>query len=417
MTNLNRHLETNKSSGIFYGWIMLAACFPAIAIAYGCMYSFGVFLIPLRESFGASTAAISAAYSTSMFVYMAFGILAGWAADRYGPKITTITGALLMGLGFLLTSQVNAVWQLYLTYALIGIGMSPAYTPLMATITRWFVRRRGLALGIVSTGVGAGPVVMAPLASHITIAYGWRSAFIVLGCITALAIPLAFLMKRSPEEIGSLPDGDTDYASISPEAAATKTAVKSGGLSLKEAINTRAFWQIATIYCMIGLSLQIVMAHVVAYSQGKGVSPITAATIVSTISGFSAIGRMGMGLASDWMGRKKALAICLCAEGIMILLLIGASTTWMFFVFAVIFGFFYGGHVPQLPALVGETLGLAHMGIVLGATSFFWGVGGAIGPFLAGYIVDVSGTYTWAFVLGGVGLLFATAVAVLLRRP
>ena len=103
-------------------------------------------------------------------------------------------------------------------------------------------------------------------------------------------------------------------------------------------------------------------------------------------------------------------------EGLLVLWLITASSVWMFFLFAIVFGFFYGGHVPQLPALVGETLGLEHMGTVLGATSFFWGVGGAIGPYLAGYIVDTTGSYAWAFAVGGLGMLLITATSLVVKK-
>ena len=124
-----------------------------------------------------------------------------------------------------------------------------------------------------------------------------------------------------------------------------------------------------------------------------------------------------MGIASDWIGRKKALVICLGAEGIMIFWLIQASSLWMLLLFAVIFGFFYGGHVPQLPALVGETLGLTHMGIILGATSVFWGIGGLIGPVLAGHLVDITGNYSSAFYLGGIAMLLGSISAPWIRKP
>ena len=417
LTDMKSAAAASKSRGLFYGWIIVAASFPVVAISYGSLYSFGVFLLPFREYFGASSAAISGAYSTAVLMYMAFGIPAGWLADKYNPRVTTIAGLLLMAVGLVLTSRVTTIWQLYLTYALIGAGMSPAYSPLMTTISRWFVKRRGLALGILTAGVGAGPLIMAPVATHLILTNDWRFALMVIAGGTIVVIPAAFLMKKTPAEIGRLPDGgiiDTTPA-LQPQVA-TAVSGKASGLSLKGAIRTRGFWQMAIIYFMIGLSLQMVLAHVAAYSQGKGISPITAAAVLSTISGVSIAGRMTMGLASDWIGRRRALAICVFMEGLLVLWLITASSVWMFFLFAIVFGFFYGGHVPQLPALVGETLGLEHMGTVLGATSFFWGVGGAIGPYLAGYIVDTTGSYAWAFAVGGLGMLLITATSLVVKK-
>lgn len=411
--------EVKRSGGFFYGWVIVAAGFLVSFITYGSEFSFSVFLTALRESLDSTTAIVSGAYSLSMFLYMAVGLFAGWCVDRYGPKITTLLGGLFLGSGFLLTSQIDSTWQLYLTYVLIGVGMSPAYSPLMTTITRWFVRRRGLALGIFSAGIGAGPLVLVPLASYLNSIGGWRFAFLVIGSTASLIIVAAFFMKRRPEEVGSPPDGMSYYTENQVPEANTMKAVSSPSrdLSPKEAIGTRTFWLLASVYLLIGTGIQMVLAHIVAYSQGKGIAPLTAATVVSTLSGVSIAGRIIMGIASDWFGRKRALVLCLGIEGIMILWLIPASASWMFFLFGVVYGFAYGGHVPQIPALVGETFGLAYMGTVLGAAGFFYGVGGAIGPVLAGYIVDITGSYSIAFAVGGMAMLIAAALTYLVKRP
>jgi MFS family permease len=409
---------TKKSGGIFYGWIIVATCFFVATITYGAGYSFGVFLIPLRESFGWTSAAISGAYSLCMFLYAGFGIFAGWGVDKYGPKMTTMIGGLLLGLGLLLTSQVNTLWQLYMTYGLIGIGMSSGYTPLLTTVSRWFTHRRGLALGIMITGVGVGPLIVAPLSSYFVSTYGWRLSYLVIGCFAILIIAAAWLLKKSPDET----EISSDNAAYNANTPASKIKASNVGsefsvFSLKKALSTKAFWLLSGILMMVGTGLQMVLAHVVAYGEGKGISPITAATVLSTISGASIAGRIIMGMISDWVGRRNALAICVFTEGIMIFWLMGTSSTWMLFVFGAIFGFFYGGHTPQFPALTAEILGLGHMGVILGAISIFWGAGAALGPVLAGYIFDITGSYSSAFVVGGVAMLLATTITLLLKMP
>ena len=409
---------TNKSGGFFYGWIIVATCFFVATITYGSGYSFGVFLIPLRESFGWTSAAISGAYSLCMFLYAGFGIFAGWGVDKYGPKLTTMVGGLLLGLGLILTSQVNTLWQLYMTYGLIGIGMSSGYTPLLTTVSRWFVKRRGLALGIMIAGVGMGPLIVAPLSSYLVSTYGLRLSYLVIGCFAILIIGASWLLKKSPDETKAFPN-NAAYNANTPESKTKASNVKSefSVFSLKKALSTKAFWLLSGISMMVGTGLQMVLAHVVAYSEGKGVSPITAATVLSMISCASIAGRIIMGMISDWVGRRNALAICVFIEGIMIFWLMGTSSTWMLFVFGAIFGFFYGGHTPQFPALTAEILGLGHMGVLLGAISIFWGAGAALGPVLAGYVYDITGSYSSAFMVGGVAMLIATTIALILRMP
>lgn len=401
--------------GLFYGWIIVAVCFVVTCITYGAGYSFGVYLIPFRESFGWSSAAVSGAYSLCLFMYTGFATLAGWGVDKYGPKQTTLLGGVILGTGLYLTSQVNAMWQLYATYGLIGIGMSCFYTPLMTTVSRWFVRRRGLALGVFSTGIGVGPLIMAPVITYIISTSGWRFSYIVMAIASAVIIVTSLLLKRSPEQAGELPDGE--LPDVHMPVSEKQATLESGQFSLKEAVSTKLFWMLAGMFFMIGLGLQMVVAHIVACSVSRGVPPMTAAAVFSAMNGASIVGRLVMGVASDRMGRKKGIALCLFIEGIMILWLIGASSTWMLFLFGVLFGFAWGGHTPQIPALIGETLGLQNMGKILGAASFFWGIGAALGPVLAGYMLDTTGSYTSAFIVGATGMLSAAVINVALKKP
>ena len=416
MGNIPTVADSNR--GNFYPWVIVAASFVVASITYGTVFSFGVFMTPLREYFGATSAAISGAYSLAMLVFSCSGIIAGWGVDKYGPRITTLLGGLLLGLGLLLTSQVRTVSQLYLTYGLIGIGLSSAHSPLMTTVSRWFVRRRGLALGILSAGIGGGPLVMAPLSAYLIYTGGWRFAYLVLACGAGIIMAAALLLKGSPKNIKGLPNVEMNNLSISPQRTkASELTSELSGFSLRGAISTKSFWQLGVVFLAIGLSAQMVKVHVVPYGESQGMSPMTAATVLSVLSGISVVGRIMMGMASDWIGRRKALVICVFTEGAMILWLIGASSVWMFFLFGVIYGFGYGGHGPQLPALAGETLGLSHMGTILGSLNFFWGIGGAIGPVLAGLLLDATGSYSSAFMVGAAGMFLATAMGFLIKTP
>ena len=194
---------------LFFGWVVVAAAFCVALVAYGVQYSFGIFLKPLSGDFGWSRVLVSGAVSLFMFSRGALAILTGWATDKYGPTKTVAVGGFFLGLGLILTSQINSAWQLYLFYGLmVGFGLSIAFAPLVATASRWFVSKRGLAIGVVTAGIGMGTVVMSPLARYLISVYEWQLSYVIIGLMAwVIVIPAALFLRRSPEEKGLLPQG------------------------------------------------------------------------------------------------------------------------------------------------------------------------------------------------------------------
>lgn len=410
--------RTIEKGGLFYGWIIVATCLLVTTISFGCGYTFGVFLPVWREAFGWSTAAISVAYSICLLSYTTLSVFAGWGADTYGPKITTVMGGVLVGSGLIWISHVHEIWQLYMAYGLIGAGMSCYYSPFMTTVSRWFVRRRGLALGIFSSGISAGTMIIAPIASYLISAHGWRSTFVVMASANGIVILSAFLLRTNPAYTATPPQGQSrGKGPLKAPSVPARSDTESRDFTFKEALQTKAFWLISGVFFAVGVGLQMVLAHIVAYSRGMGLSPMRAAVVLSTITGSSIVGRILLGAISDRIGRKTTLAISVFLEGSMILCLIAVSNPWMIFVIAAVFGFGYGGHGTQIPVLYGETLGLRHMGAILGGGVFFWGLGGSLGAILAGHIFDLTGQYTSAFAIGATAMLSAAVVTFFLKRP
>jgi MFS family permease len=399
-----------------YPWIIVAACFVITSITYGAGFSFGVFLNPLRKSFDTTAGTVSVAYSVALLMFSIFGIIAGLAADRFGPRLTTISGNLCLSLSLLLTSRVDALWQLYAAYGFLGIGMSPVYVSSMAAISRWHKRSRGLALGIVNAGIGFGPLVGAPLGAYLISRSGWRVTYMVMASAVGASMALALLLKEKGHREGTPPENKSKGPALEQTTAPTEgLRRRKTRFELKRIMARRDFWLICLVYLMVGIGIQTLMAHIVAFCETKGVPTMTAAGVLSIISGTSILGRISMGLASDWIGRKKILAVCTMTEGIMILCLIWSSSIWMFVLFGFIFGLFYGGHAPQLPGLVGEILGVSNMGAILGAGIFFWGIGSAIGPSLTGHLLDATGSYSGGFVAAAVAMFLVAVIAFLLR--
>ena len=417
-------VDQAKAPRFFYGWVVVAAAFCVALVAYGVQYSFGIFIDPLTEDFGWSIALVSGAASLFMFSRGALAIFTGWVTDRYGPRIIVAIGGFFLGLGLILTSQTSAAWQLYLFYGLMGgFGLSVAYAPLVATVSRWFVSKRGLAIGIVTAGIGAGTAVMSPLADYLVATYEWRLSYIIIGLLALIIIiPGAFLLRRSPEEKGLLPlgkaeaiAGDEENSNIAKKEDSLTS--ESAGFSLKDAAHTKAFWLLLAIIIFWSTCLQMTMIHIYRHATELGIPGGVAASFMSVIGISSIIGRLVMGAVSDRLGGKRTLVICLVLQALAVFWLLGATDIWMLYLFAAVFGFAYGGCVPLLPVIAGELFGLKSIGEIIGVQMLGVAIGGAIGPLLGGYVFDVTGSYYFAFTVGGMCTIIALILLAFIRAP
>ncbi len=396
---MNRH-DTNSSppegatQGFFYGWVIVAVCLVIMTTAYGVSYSFGVFFKPLQDDFGWSRAATSSIFSFYQMSHNVLGLLAGWATDRYGPRITVALGGIVFGAGLMLTSRVSALWQLYPIYGLlVGLGISAAWSPMLTTVSRWFTKRRGLALGVVTSGIGLGTVIMSPLAGYLISSHGWRMSYFGIGMVALVIILVASLfLRKSPQEKGLLPYGEL-------ENGENTTNFQSRGVPFREAIRGRSLWVLLTIFTLVSVGIFMVMTHIVRYAQDSGMPPLAAASILSIVGFASIVGRIVVGAASDRVGVRRTLIACAILQAIIIVWLSAVSGVWEFYLCALFFGFVYGGLIPLFPALTGELFGVGHMGILFGFVTLGAGIGGALGPLMAGYIFDTMGSYSIAFLI------------------
>jgi MFS family permease len=372
----------------FYGYVIATACFSIQAVGIGTYISFGVLFNPLISEFGWSRASIAGASSMAFLLMGLLGIVGGRLNDRIGPrKLMTVTG-IFFGLGYLLMSRLETVWQLYLFFGLIfGIGLSSVDVISLTTIARWFVRKRGVVTGIVKVGTGAGQMTIPFLASILITSYGWRYACILIGVVMLIIlVAIAQLMRRDPGMMGLSPDGDET-------GPANEPALAVEGLSLGEAIRTRQFWTICAADLTIVFCLMLVVVHIVPFTIDIEVSPTRAAGVLSTIGGVSMAGRFISGLAIDRVGSRRVMIFCLFLLIAGLLWLQLAKELWMIYLFAVIYGIAHGGFFTTLSPLVAEFFGIKSHGALFGITMFCGTFGGALGPFLAGYIFDVTGGY------------------------
>jgi MFS family permease len=263
-------------------------------------------------------------------------------------------------------------------------------------------------------------LIIPPFASHLISIYGWRLSYIILGTIVgSVMITATLFLGKDPLKIKMVSNVEMEGKDNRMRGLRqNKIISEAKDFSFRRAIHTKTFWQLCLMNLMVGFGLQMMMVHVVSYVQeGLKSSPMVAATVLSTIGAFSIAGRLIMGVASVRIGAKRALAISTFLEGAMIIGMMSSSNMWVLYLFASIFGFGYGGHVPQFPALTGDFFGLYRMGTILGAGSIFYGMGGAFSTFLAGRIFDITGSYTNAFSLGVLAMFLTAASTFFLRRP
>ena len=410
---------TVAQSNFFYGWVIVVACTILLAIQAGIMYSYGVFFKPLAADFGWSRATTSGVYSVFIISQGVFGIPMGWLADRFGPaKVAALCG-FVMGLGLVLTSQVNALWQFYLTYGLIvGSGASGGFPISTATVTRWFVKHRGLALGIVSSGVGLGTLIVLPIAERLITAFGWSRAYFIFGLAAwVVIIASALFLRRDPEKMGRHAYGmETPPPEPNTEHKERRRIAPETGITLWAAARTRPLWMLVFISFLFIFCVQMIMIHLVNYATDLGITALVAATLLSVVGASSIAGRLVMGTASDRIGSNNALTISCLVLVISLLWLIFARELWMLYLFAIVFGFAYGGRVPQTPALIGQFFGLRAVAALVGAVIFGGTLGGALGSWVGGQIFDVTHSYQVAFTIAVVASLSALLITLMLRK-
>ena len=399
-----------KQPRFFYGYLIVIAAFLIFFICGGSQYSFSVFFKPVLNEFGWSRAAISGAYSLNMILSGMTGIVAGKLCDKLGPRIVITACGIIMGAGYLMMSQIQAIWQIYLFFGVVvSIGLSGMSIPLLSSVARWFIKRRSLTSGIVISGSGFGIIIMPPLANWLISTYSWRTSYFVLGTLViAVVVILAQFMKRAPN----------NSRSLNPEVNLSITEasnVQLHGLSLGEALRTRQFWIIFMITLFIGFSVQTIMVHIVAHATDINISAVAAALILSVIGIISICGKLAMGGLGDKTGNRFIVIIVSILAVLAFLWLRFSSELWMFYLFALLFGLYYGGYAAVQSPLVAEYFGLKDHGAIFGLIMFALGIGSSLGPLIAGRIFDVSGNYDWAFIICAVMGISNLILSILLK--
>ncbi len=404
----------NGKPKFFYGYGVILATFSIMVIAGGIWVIFGVFFEPMLtdpDFVGWTRAMFSGAASLRIFLAALLGIAGGRLTDKFGPRPVVTVCGLFLGLGLFLMSRINTIWQLYLVFGVItGVGMSGLWVPMISTISRWFVKRRGMMTGIVLSGASVGMIIMPPLATWLITTYGWRTAYIIIGLAAMIVIiPATQFIKRDPAQTGQLPDGENGVKAKSLDLPARS-------LPLREAIHTRQFWLLCAIFGSLWFSSMAITVHIVIHAIDLGIPAASAANILAIMGGVGIAGRIIIGNAADRIGHKPVLIMGFTLVVVSLLWLLVAKELWAFYLFAVIFGFGFSGLVVLESPLMAKLFGLGSLSVIMGSVEFVSATLGTPSSIIAGYIFDITGRYQLAFLIC-VGVSIIGLMLSLLLRP
>ena len=401
----------------FYGWVVLAAAFVIITMSIGTLFTLGVFLRPIEDSMGWSRSGIGAIGLFNWIVMGAGGVVSGFVSDRLGTRRVVVVGAVLLGLGLVLSSYVQQVWQLYVTFGLlVGAGVSAFYVPLTVLAIKWFEGRRGMAAAVVSAGNGLGILALAPLSRWLINEFDWRVAFLVLGNLAWVVVLPTALLLRPPA--GGQPEGRLPFTSSSlPNAGAQKWPPHSPSGGQPSPWATWPFWAIALTHFCCCAAHSGPLFHLVSHAMDQGVARMAAAGILGASGLTSIFGRIGTGMVADRVGAKRTLLSALSLQATLIFLYLFAGTESALWTLSLAFGVAYGGAMPLYAVVTREYFGERILGTAYGGVFFISCIGMGLGSYVGGAIHDLLGSYQWLFLGSSAIGTMAIVLGVTLRAP
>ncbi len=419
MPNSNT-LSMTRNTDRFYGWWIVFAGSIILFVSSGiAFYGHGVILDPLRNAHGWSKGTVSSAITLFFLLNGIVGFVIGRWMDRYGPKWFLVGGSAVFGLGLWALNWIDSIPQLFLIYTIMSVGFcSTSLVPINMLITRWFIRKRGLAMSIANTGLSVGGVVLVPLATYLIIHLGLDWALPILGAMYMLVIiPVAiFFIKQQPSDMGQYPDGD-DQSDVN-TAGGQQEKVDINQMRVwtrREAIKTMAFWSIALTF-MLALGGQIAyLVHQVSF-LGQYLGPQGAATAVAITACASIVGRLFLGIFVDRCDKRYVTMVCVLIQGIAVLTLAFYSHVVLLYLCTFAFGLTMGSLIMMQSLLIGECFGIPSFATVSGAIGLCCMPGAAFGPVIAGVIFDATQSYQGSFILFAAASFIAMGVIYFARN-
>jgi len=410
-------LASHKRFKLHYAWVVLCAAVVLNIVSRADSGSFGVFVEPLVELFGWSRGDISVAYSLAYLIGLPAVVIMGWLGDRYGARQLMLIASLLISIGTILLGTVKELWQFYVFYGFfVGSMGHAAFSVLLPVIvTRWFHRYMGVALGIYWAALGVGPMIFAPLFRWLIETRGWEQSFMLIGIVAGvILITFSLLIRSRPEDMGLTPYGAENLPK-EPPASPAASEMAAGGV--KAILRNRQVWSLTAIHHLGCAGHAIILAHIVSMAILQGLSGMEAAGVLGTIAGVSVISRFASAVLAARFGGRILLTLALIGQSAPIFILFFATETWVFYLFAVIFGLCYGGEMVGFPIINRQLFGArAPLGTIYSFEMVGAATGMGLGGWLGGMLFDLSGAYTWSIAAAIVVTCLALPLALSLPR-
>lgn len=413
--------EPTSTSRFFYGWVIIAVGFSSQFFFGLSQQAFSTYLVPLGAEFGWSRAVLAGPRSLTQTQTALLGPLDGYLVDRFGPRRMMTIGVLLLGLGMILFGRVRNVWDYYLVNVVLGLGASFVGLLVMSTaLNSWWRRRRTMAIAISTMGFALAGIVAIPVVVWIQTNFGWRTAAMVSGvAIWIIGLPTAAFLRRSPEEMGQLPDGDAPGAV---EAARSGAATRGGDgrvdFTLREAARTSAFWTINIGSGLTNLVISAVGVHLFLHLQnGVGLTSAQAVLAFTFMNTMNLLARLPGGYLGDRLPKGLLLGGGAVVTAISMVLLATATSLGPVLAFSGLYGLTWGMRTPILNSLPGDYFGRASYGKIMGSMQASASLLGISGPVVAGLIADAQGSYRDVMLGLAVASLLAAAALFATRPP
>ena len=389
-----------------YRWVVLGVSTMINGLPWAVRATFALFYVAILNEFAWGRGATALGYSLSWLAFVFAAPAAGWLSDRWGARAVVTLGGAVLGTALMLTARVTSLAAYYLCFGVLSaVGMACMLVPSTTIVTRWFVRSRGTAMGILSAGNAASAVVFYPVNAWLIATFGWRTALVVFGSFIALAaVALAPLYRNPP---GAADGRDASRSDV--EARWT----------LRRALASSRLWAAFTMTMLGVIGYQIMFTHQVAHAVDRGFAPATVVWIFAFGAASMMAGNLLGGWLSDQLGRGWvfALGTAVAVLGIVAFAAVRGPHDVALLVLYTAAGFGFGMRIAQLQAIPADVFAGPHLGAILGVVLAGAGLGGAIGPFLGGWLFDVTGSYRWAFTIAAVAVAGSAVAAWIAARP